>query len=98
MCHHHDALKPLLIITISNPFPLVTVPFKGDWLLSHGYLKQAKKQQLNWLVFKNDNEIYGVGAKSQILSSVAPHRKKNLVTFQVQSGTCLGVIYKPMFY
>ena len=37
-----------------------------------------------------------VGAKSQILSSVAPPRKKNLVTFFSQ-GHVLGP-WKPMFY
>ena len=37
-----------------------------------------------------------VGAKSQILSSVAPPRKKNLVTIFSQ-GHVLGP-WKPMFY
>ena len=39
---------------------------------------------------------YSVGAKSQILSSVAPPRKKNLVTIFSQ-GHVLGP-WKPMFY
>ena len=39
---------------------------------------------------------YSVGAKSQILSSVAPPRKKNLATIFSQ-GHVLGH-WKPMFY
>ena len=39
---------------------------------------------------------FSVGAKSQILSSVAPPRKKNLVTIFSQ-GHVLGP-WKPMFY
>ena len=41
-------------------------------------------------------EIYGLGAKSQILSSVAPPRKKKLVTIFSQ-GHVWGP-QKPMFY
>ena len=40
--------------------------------------------------------VNSVGAKSQILSSVAPPRKKNLVTIFSQ-GHVLG-LWKPMFY
>ena len=43
-----------------------------------------------------NGELIGLGAKSQILSSVAPPRKKNLVTIFSQ-GHVLGP-WKPMFY
>ena len=44
-------------------------------------LKNNNKTIYYWLVFKNVNEIYGVGAKSQILSSVAPPGRKTWLLF-----------------
>ena len=52
---------------------------------------------INGLVTDGNTKICcSVGAKSQILSSVAPPRKKNLVTIFSQ-GHVLGP-WKPMFY
>ena len=51
---------------------------------------------LQTLIAQINFHIYGLGAKSQILSSVAPPRKKKLVTIFSQEH--LWGPQKPMFY
>ena len=43
-----------------------------------------------------DLQYFGLGAKSHILSSVAPKRKKKLVCY-FQSGTCIGTLETHVF-
>ena len=58
--------------------------------------RSASDHTNNNLAPRSESDHISVGAKSQILSSVAPPRKKNLVTIFSQ-GQVLGP-WKPMFY